>query len=313
MRCWIFTSEKTMSGSLSQAEGLAQAIHTAPEVFYTSAYRPWRWLPIQLQPKYPWVFSCPKGPWPDILIASGKGTIIPALAIKKANPETRVIYLQKPSAFSRSFDTIVMPTHDGTLPNAINTLGAMHRASPSRIKEAIAHLPNSIKLAPSPTAAILIGGNARAFKLDNKATQDLITALKDWSEKHSITLILLPSRRTPDHAIQSLSKAFSKTKHFLWDPSTPSPYLGTLGIVDTFVITEESVSMASEAASTGKPIYLFPLTKKRRGKRIKSFQNALIDQGIARWFNGKNEHWQYSLLNETERIAKLITESLKTT
>ena len=313
MRCWIFTSEKTMSGSLSQAEGLAQALHTNPEVFYTFVYRPWRWLPIRLQPKHPWMSSCPKGSWPDILIASGKGTIIPALAIKKANPATRAIYLQKPSAFSRSFDTIVMPTHDGTLPNAINTLGAMHRASPNRIKEALAHLPDRIKLAPSPTAAILIGGNARAFKLDYIATQALINALKEWSETHGITLILLPSRRTPDHTLQCLSKAFSKTKHFLWDPSTPSPYLGTLGIADTFVITEESVSMASEAASTGKPIYLFPLTKARQSKRIQSFQNTLIDQGIARWFNGKNEHWQYSPLNETERIAKLITASLTST
>ncbi len=127
-----------MSGSLSQAQGLVDAMGLQAKTYLTQVQKPWSTLPLILQPKSTKIFHCPQPPWPDLLVASAKGTILPALAVKKANPNTHILYLQKPRYFGKYFDTIVTPIHDGySGDNTIETLGAPHRASKERIAESL--------------------------------------------------------------------------------------------------------------------------------------------------------------------------------
>ena len=303
-----------MSGSLSQALGLAQAMGIEAETHLIRLQRPWTHLPISLHPRRLSLFECPAPPWPDLLIASAKGTIAPALAVKKAHPQTHVVYLQNPGRrHHRHFDTVIAPSHDGNLPNAIQTLGAPHRASPARIQAGLAALPDTYKRLTSPIIGVLIGGNARSHRLDATATEHLISSLNALALLHKATLIFLPSRRTPKASIEAINQAFEHTNHIVWDTDTPSPYLGILGLADAFVITEESVSMISEAAGTGKPIHLFPLTCIRESKRMKAFHNEMIRRGFAKWFNGQLPNWSYSPLNETMRAAELLTKKINNT
>ena len=46
---------------------------------------------------------------------------------------------------------------------------------------------------------------------------------------------------------------------FIWDGSGANPYFGMLGAADAIVVTADSVSMISEAAATGKPVYIVEL------------------------------------------------------
>ncbi len=84
-----------------------------------------------------------------------------------------------------------------------------------------------------------------------------------------------------------------------------------LGLASAFIVTEESVSMISEAAGTGKPIYLFPLTRLRQSRRMIDFQNAMISRHFVRWFDGKLDTWSYDPLNETRRVADLVLKKLQ--
>ena len=47
--------------------------------------------------------------------------------------------------------------------------------------------------------------------------------------------------------------------HYLWDGEGENPYFGLLGLADFLVVTCDSVNMVSEAASTGKPVYVADL------------------------------------------------------
>ena len=92
---------------------------------------PWSKLPPQL-----WQnaisASDPDGnlltpPWPDILIAAGRQTVAPALAIKSANfNRTFCVQVQDPVAWRRRFDVIIAPRHDRLSgDNVVQTVGAL--------------------------------------------------------------------------------------------------------------------------------------------------------------------------------------------
>jgi hypothetical protein len=74
------------------------------------------------------------------------------------------------------------------------------------------------------------------------------------------------------------------------------------------VVTADSVNMISEAAGSGKPVYILAL--EGGSKKFTRFHRTMIERGIARPFDGKLAEWRYTPLNETARVATLIRERL---
>ena len=70
--------------------------------------------------------------------------------------------------------------------------------------------------------------------------------------------------------------------------------------------------MISEAAISGRPIYIFHLPFKRKSTRISNFHNEFNQLGIARDIEKINhfENWEYNLLNESERIGSIIKKRI---
>ena len=60
-----------------------------------------------------------------------------------------------------------------------------------------------------------------------------------------------------------------------------NPYLGLLGLADILVATGESISMATEACATGKPVYFFDMGRSwfsmRRPARLPSLRELFTD------------------------------------
>ena len=68
--------------------------------------------------------------------------------------------------------------------------------------------------------------------------------------------------------------------------------------------------MISEAALTGKPIYVADIPSKKNDFRIKKFRELFIQLNIIKKLDTKLETWHYENLNETSRIAKQIKKKL---
>ena len=81
--------------------------------------------------------------------------------------------------------------------------------------------------------------------------------------------------------------------------------MGLLGMADTIFVTDDSVSMMSEACFTGKPVYLLPLQGNLRGKP-KLFAEKLINQGYARQFSGPVESWAYTPMDDRKHVVAFI-------
>ena len=84
--------------------------------------------------------------------------------------------------------------------------------------------------------------------------------------------------------------------------------LAFLGLADAIVVTEDSVNMVTEAAGTGKPVYVQPLLG--RSARLARFHRLMQERGATRPFAGRLESWAYAPINDTELVAAAIRRAL---
>ena len=88
-------------------------------------------------------------------------------------------------------------------------------------------------------------------------------------------------------------------------------YLSALSQADYIVVTCDSTSMISEAAVTGKPIYVANMKAKRKSKRFEAFYSQLKEINIIKDLEDKVETWSYNNLDEVNRIVPIIKKKMK--
>ena len=86
--------------------------------------------------------------------------------------------------------------------------------------------------------------------------------------------------------------------------------MSALAISKNIVVTCDSSSMISEAALTGKPIYVANIEPKKNDKRFQSFKNLFRELNITRNLGEEVENWNYQKLDETNRIANIIKKKI---
>ena len=119
----------------------------------------------------------------------------------------------------------------------------------------------------------------------------------------------MPSYRTPKEVIKKASIVFS-SNHFVVKEVDKKAYLASLSLADFIIVTCDSTSMISEAAMTGKPIYVANIPAKKNDFRIKKFNKLFNQLNIIKKLENKLETWHYENLDETSRIAKQIKDKL---
>jgi len=71
----------------------------------------------------------------------------------------------------------------------------------------------------------------------------------------------------------------------VWDGDGENPYFGMLALADLIVVTQDSVSMISEAAATTAPMLVAELPG--RSRRQAMFLKMMRDEGRIRLFDGR--------------------------
>ena len=87
-------------------------------------------------------------------------------------------------------------------------------------------------------------------------------------------------------------------------------YLSALALAENIVVTCDSSSMISEAAITGKPIYIAGILPKKNDKRFQRFRNLFRELNIIRNLGEEVEDWNYQKLDETNRVADIIKQKI---
>ena len=299
-----------MHGMISQVEGLAKAldidyIHQKVELNLFS-----KLLSPKITPVSNFFFKKFYVPQIDLVISCGRKSVIPSLYLKKNSKKKLInIHIQDPKVSLKNFDYIIVPEHDGLSgQNVINSKGAIHYLTLKEIKDNHDYLKNRINENKQQILFVL-GGPNKYYDYDKKGIQLIFENLKALAKKYDLQIILIPSMRTPISTIEHASEFFGK-ENIIIKNIDKKAYLSGLSIAKFLVITCDSTSMISEAAITGKPIYVAQILPKRDDFRFRQFRDLFFKLNIIRNLGDKLEVWNYEKLDETSRVASIIKNKI---
>ncbi|HEX6959738.1 MAG TPA: mitochondrial fission ELM1 family protein [Ferrovibrio sp.] len=311
-------SQKGAVGMLNQALGLAEALFAGggfglPQSFEVEYRWPYTWAPMHpafasLKALKPGSAALLQEPWPDVLITCGRKSALLALAIKRASRgRTTIIHIQDPKAAPKYWDLLIVPEHDRVRgDNVIVSHAALHRVTRLKLESGAEAIRQEYARLPNPRVAVLIGGNNRYFALDEEWMRDFVSQLRHMAERSGCGFLVTASRRTGEAEMNVLRGGLASLPAALWDGKGPNPYFGFLGLADAIIVTCDSVSMISEACSTGKPVMVVRLPG--RSKRFEQFFDSLLKRGLIQWFDGRLMQWKSGRLDDMDHIAAEVRQ-----
>ena len=219
--------------------------------------------------------------------------------------------VQSPVIKDSQFDLVITPQHDlyhGD--NVLQISGALSVISTETLQQAKKEWQSCFAHLPQPHIAVLIGGKSRTHRVTMDDIDNLLGHLRTLVAKN-YGLMITCSRRTPGWAVQKLRHALSGYAHvYFWDNTGVNPYHGFLAYADVILVTDDSISMISEAISTAKPVYMIRLSG--GSERFDRFYRHIIAQGFARWFEGKIDTWNYTPPQDLSDSATAARELVST-
>ena len=299
-----------LHGMISQVEGLAKALDLDYFHEKIELNSPWNLIPPSLTPKKKFIFKNQVNKEYDVIISCGRKSVIPSIVLKKnLNKKIVNIHIQNPKVSLDNFDIVVAPDHDSLDgPNVLISKGAIHYLSLDEINNAKDYLAEKIEK-QKDVVTFILGGPTKYYNYDNESLIRIFSKINKQILEKNMQLIVIPSNRTPEKIIQFAKEYFNKNRIIL-DKVDKRAYLSGLALAKYIIVTCDSSSMISEAALTGKPVYVAMIPSVRNDKRFQKFRNLLESMNIIRKLEDDLDTWSYEKLDETNRIAKQIKEKL---
>jgi len=300
-----------MHGMISQVEGLAKALDIDFTHHKVELNHLWKFIPPNLSPVSQNVFKKIDHDDFDVIISCGRKSVIPSIHLKNtANKKVFNIHIQDPKVDLNNFDFIVAPEHDAIQgQNVISTMGAIHYLTENEISENKDYLNSFIKKDERKIWTLILGGPTKYYDYSTKNMKHIFTSIYKLLKKHDFQLVVIPSMRTPINTIHYAREFFGDNHTIIMDVDKKA-YLSALALSKNIIVTCDSSSMISEAALTGKPIYIASILPRKNDKRFQSFRNLFRELNITRNLGEEVENWNYQKLDETNRVANIIKQKI---
>ncbi|KAG2274481.1 hypothetical protein Bca4012_045543 [Brassica carinata] len=273
---------------------------------------------------------------PLVVIACGRDTVSIASSIRRlASENVFVVQIQHPRSHLNRFDMVITPRHDyypltleaqeqvprfmrGWITpreppqdHVVLTTGALHGIDYATLRKSASAWHDEFASLPKPLVVVNIGWPRRNCRYGADLAKQLTDALLSVLGSCGSVRIAL-SYRTPEKVSRVIFKELGDNpKVFIWNGQEPNPYMGHLAWGDAFVVTADSVSLISEACSTGKPVYVIGADHCKW--KIADFHKSLRERGVVRPFTGfedMSESWGYPPLNDTAEAAMRVRSAL---
>jgi mitochondrial fission protein ELM1 len=299
-----------MHGMVSQVEGLAKALKLNFKHQKIKLKPLWNFVPPKFSPISENLltekFICDS----KIIISCGRKSVIPSVALKKRlGNEIFNIHIQDPKVSFEHFDLIISPEHDGIKgENVISTRGSIHYLTKKEITENSKYI--QIDKGKKRIVTFVIGGPNKYYNFSEEQIHYVFNKVKKLFTPDKFKIIVIPSYRTPERIIKKAYNTFGFNHHVI-KTIDKKAYLSSLAIADYIVVTCDSTSMISEAAVTGKPVYMAMMKPIKSIKRFQNFYSQFKSLNIAKELSDSIDNWSYDKLDEVNRIAPIIKEKLK--
>jgi len=302
-----------MHGMISQVEGMAKALKTEYSHKIIRLNFPWNFVPPKISPVSEIILKdkiyITKNEAPDLIISCGRKSVIPSIFLKKKNPKLFTIHIQNPKVDFKNFDAIVAPEHDNLNgDNIYSSKGAIHYITDLEINEAKSYLNN--KISSKKIVTLILGGPNKYYSFEKQQLFKIFNEIKSNFISKGYKVIIIPSMRTPKKIIEFATQEMKEFGHVV-NTVDKQAYLSGYALANFIVVTCDSTSMISEAATSGKPIFIAHMNPKKNNYRFKRFFKLFKEMGITRDLGQKIENWEYNKYNEAERIGNIIKDKIK--
>ena len=299
-----------MHGMISQVEGLAKAldldfIHEKIELNNF-----WKLFPPKLTPVKNFVFKNEINYTFNIVISCGRKSVLPSIYLKnKYKNKIMNIHIQDPKVFLNNFDYIVAPEHDDLQgKNVLSSRGAIHYLTNNELDENGNYLKSRINN-KKKIVAFIIGGPTKYYNYEEKVIDEIFLKIKNNFLNNNYQAIIIPSMRTPKSIIKKAQDYFAQGQVVIEDVDKKA-YLSALKLADHIVVTCDSTSMISEAAITGKPIYVAQMPAVKKNERFDSFFKLFESLKIIKNLDTVIDSWSYQKLDEANRVSTYLKNKL---
>lgn len=233
----------------------------------------------------------------DFLISCGS-SVAGLNYLLSRDQQSKSIAILKPGLLNpQRFDLVVLPWHDQPALNhskarIVVTRGAPNLMTPQYLeqqKELLLKRFSHLKSERGMTIGLLLGGDNRDYILSEDVMKVVINQLKEAAEDLNAHLLVTTSRRTPERIENLIIRELKKHPRASFvNIASRAPIEeavgGILGLSDIVVVSGESISMISEAASSGKNTVVFQLKKRKRMQfkplKHEKFMEKLNEQGF---------------------------------
>jgi mitochondrial fission protein ELM1 len=299
-----------MHGMISQVEGLAKALDLDFTHHKVELDSFWKLFPPKLTPISQKVFKKINADDYDVIISCGRKSVIPSIYLKKNSSKKVVnIHIQDPKVSLDNFNFIIAPEHDGLMGNNVyQTKGAIHYLTNSEIDSHTDYLKNKLDL-NKDYFLLILGGPTKHYDYSEKNISNIFNIFNNLVIKNNLQGIIIPSMRTPKSIIE-LSKNKLHQNSLVVETIDKKAYLSALSLAKYICVMCDSTSMISEAALTGKPIYVADIPTNKNDQRIRKFRQLFSELNIIKKLDNSLESWDYERLDETSRVAKEIKKQL---
>ncbi len=299
-----------MHGMISQVEGLAKAldldfIHEKIELNNF-----WKMIPPKITPIKRFVFKNDILAKFNVVISCGRKSVVPSIFLKKKfGNKIMNIHIQDPKVSLNNFDFVITPEHDDLKgENVLSTKGAIHYLRENELDDNINYLKPKIQ--KEKVVVLVVGGPNKYYNFRDNLVEEIFHKIKKNFLDNGYQLIFIPSMRTPQRIIDK-AKDFYNGDQIIISDVDKRAYLSSLKLADHIVVTCDSTSMISEAAITGKPIYVADMPPIKNNYRFKKFFELFKSLDIIRNLESSVESWDYKKLNESDRIAGYIEKKFQ--
>ena len=300
-----------MHGMISQVEGLARALNLDYKHQTIKLKKFWNYIPPKFTPITENILSENFICNAKVIISCGRKSVIPSITLKKKYGKNILnIHIQDPKVKLSNFDFVIAPEHDGLNgENVLTSKGSIHYLTNDELDSNENYLESRINN-KKKIVTLIIGGPTKHYDYSNTTIDNIFLKIKQNFLEKDYQLIVVPSMRTPQYILDKAKNYFNEDQVVIPNVDKKA-YLCSLKKADHIIVTCDSTSMISEAAITGKPIYIAQMPAIKNNERFKSFFNLFASLNIIKDLNTKVENWNYTKLDETKKIADQIKEKIK--
>ncbi len=237
----------------------------------------------------------------DIVISCGSITAAVNFVISAENKAKSVVIMRPATLLTKRFDLMIIPAHDNPpqKSNVIRTHGALNLISKKYIMSQASSLSSRIRIERDLVLGILLGGDTKRFRISLDLLGQLIAQVKLFAERNDAEILISTSRRTNLETEKLVKNEFSNYERckllvIANERNIPEAVGGILGLSKIVIVSPESISMISEAASAGRYVVVFK-PQVNIGSRHARFLNTFV----------KN---RYIYLADINQLASILEE-----